>query len=234
MPEFLSAWMAAISSDFFTDQLFPALNRGLWVTLALILPSATMGIILGVVVGCLRSFGPGLVRKIADGYAVIIRGTPLVVQLFILYFGLPNLGIYFEPYTAAVIGFTLCSSAYHSEYIRGGLLSIKRGQMLAAQALGFSVFKSLIWIIIPQAVRRALPGCGNELVYLIKYSSLAYIVTCIELTGEGKVIASRSFRFTEVFLVVGLYYLALVTAASYGLHKLEKKLYIPGFGRGRG
>ncbi|MFP4349255.1 MAG: hypothetical protein ACLFQY_13285, partial [Desulfococcaceae bacterium] len=79
---------------------------------------------------------------------------------------------------------------------------------------------------------RALPGCGNELVYLIKYSSLAYIVTCIELTGEGKVIASRTFRFTEVFLVVGLYYLALVTVASYGLHKLEQKLYIPGFGRG--
>lgn len=231
MPEFLSAWAAAFGSDFMADQLIPALNRGLWVTLALILPSATLGILLGVIIGSLRTFGPKLIRRITDGYAVIIRGTPLVVQLFILYFGLPNLGIYFEPYTAAVIGFTLCSSAYHSEYIRGGLMSIKRGQMLAAQALGFSGMKALIWIIIPQAVRRALPGCGNELVYLIKYSSLAYIVTCIELTGEGKVIASRTFRFTEVFLVVGLYYLALVTVASYCLHKLEQKLYIPGFGR---
>ena len=82
-----------------------------------------------------------------------------------------------------------------------------------------------------QAVRRALPGCGNELIYLIKYSSLAYIITCIELTGEGKIIATKYFRFTEVFLVIGLYYLVLVSLATIGLQKIEKKLYIPGFGK---
>jgi polar amino acid transport system permease protein len=154
-----------------------------------------------------------------------------VVQLFIIYFGLPNLGIYFNAYTAAVIGFILCSGAYHSEYIRGGLFSIKKGQYMAAQSLGFSMFKTMLWVIIPQAIRRALPGCGNELIYLIKYSSLAYIITCIELTGEGKIIATKYFRFTEVFLVIGIYYLILVTLATIGLHKVEKKLYIPGFGK---
>ena len=135
-----------------------------------------------------------------------------------------------KPYTAAVLGFTLCSAAYHSEYIRGGLLSIKRGQVLAAQALGFSTFTTLVWVIIPQAFRRALPGCGNEIVYLIKYSSLAYVITCFELTGQAKIIASESFRFSEVFMVVGVYYLTLVSVATYGLRRLEKRLEIPGFG----
>ena len=102
--------------------------------------------------------------------------------------------------------------------------------MLAAQALGFSTFTTLVWIIIPQAFRRALPGCGNEIVYLIKYSSLAYVITCFELTGQAKIVASESFRFSEVFMVVGLYYLAMVTVASFLLQKLEKRLQIPGFG----
>jgi polar amino acid transport system permease protein len=129
-----------------------------------------------------------------------------------------------------VIGFTLCSAAYHSEYVRGGLRAVRRGQLLAAQALGFSTWKSLVWIVIPQAVRKALPGCGNEIIYLIKYSSLAYVVTCFELTGQAKIVASESFRFSEVFLVAGMYYLAMVTVASKALQWIERRLAIPGFG----
>ena len=218
---------------FYFDTLIPALNRGLIMTIMLIVPSAVMGLLVGILTGTLRSAGHPVLRGLANTYAAVFRGTPLVVQLFILYFALPNLGIYLSPYTASVLGFILCSGAYHSEYVRGGLLSIKRGQHLAAQALGFSSLKTMLWIVVPQAIRRALPGCGNELVYLIKYSSLAYIITCIELTGEGKIVATKYFRFTEVFLVVGFYYLVLVTLATLGLRKLERKLYIPGFGRSR-
>jgi polar amino acid transport system permease protein len=83
---------------------------------------------------------------------------------------------------------------------------------------------------VPQAFRRSLHGCGNEIIYLIKYSSLAYVVTCLELTGEGKTIATEYFRFTEVFAIIGLYYLALVTVAIVLLKKVEQRLYIPGFG----
>lgn len=216
---------------FFTDQLIPALNRGLVMSIKLIIPSGLIGLILGIVIGTLRTYGNSTVRKAANAYATVFRGTPLVVQLFLLYFGLPNLGIYFNAYTAAVIGFILCSGAYHSEYIRGSLLSIKKGQFLAAQSMGFSTFKTMCNIIVPQAVRRALPGCGNEIIYLIKYSSLAYIITCIELTGEGKIIATRTFRYTEVFLVIGFYYLVLVTMATFVLQKLEEKFKIPGFGK---
>jgi polar amino acid transport system permease protein len=96
-----------------------------------------------------------------------------------------------------------------------------------------SKFKTIFWIVIPQAFRRALPGCGNEVIYLIKYSSLAYIITCIELTGEARAVATKTFRFTEAFMVVGMYYLALVTVATWILDKLEQRLYIPGFGRSK-
>ncbi len=216
--------------SFYLNQVIPALNKGLMVSLALIFPSATCGLIIGIIIGTMRAFGKGPIYGFATVYATIFRGTPLVVQLFILYFGLPNLGIYLSPYLAAVLGFTLCSGAYHSEYIRGALLSIKKGQILAAQALGFSTWSSLTNIILPQAMRRALPGCGNEIIYLIKYSSLAYIITCIELTGQGKIIASMTFRFSEVFLVVGFYYLVMVTIATWLLKKLEERFYVPGFG----
>ena len=213
---------------FLLERLLPALNEGLVMSLKPIIPSS-------ILVGfrrwwALRGPGNGPLKSLANGYAALFRGTPLVIQLFILYFGLPNIGIYFKPYTAALLGFIMCSAAYHSEYIRGGLLSIKRGQLLAAQALGFSTLNTLLTIIVPQAFRRALPGCGNEIVYLIKYSSLAYVVTCFELTGRAKIVASETFRFTEVFMVVGVYYLIMVSLASWGLHRLEKRLKIPGFG----
>jgi polar amino acid transport system permease protein len=216
----------------FFQELLEALNRGLIMSMALILPSAAGGVLVGIMAGCLRAFGDTFVRKICDTYAAIFRGTPLVVQLFILYFGLPNIGIYLSPYTAAVTGFILCSGAYQSEYVRGALLSIKRNQYLGGQALGLTKFQSIFWIIVPQAMRKALPGCGNEVIYLIKYSSLAYIVTFMELTGEGKTLATEYFRFTEVFAVIGLYYLALVSMAVFVLKKIEKTLHIPGFGKG--
>ncbi|MGD9949926.1 MAG: amino acid ABC transporter permease [Desulfobulbus sp.] len=214
----------------FYQELFTALNRGLVMSLALIIPSAIGGVLIGISAGALRVFGTLWVRRFADGYAALFRGTPLVVQLFVLYFGLPNIGLYLSPYAAAVAGFMLCSGAYQSEYVRGALLSIKRGQHLGALALGFTTWQTVVHVIVPQAIRRAIHGCGNEIIYLIKYSSLAYIVTCMELTGEGKTVASEYFRFTEVFAIIGLYYLALVTLAIFLLKKIEQRLFIPGFG----
>ncbi len=216
--------------DFFWERIVPNLDKGLWLTVQIIAPSAIIGFLLGVFIGTLRVFGSPKIRKVMDVYTAIIRGVPLVVQLFILYFGLPSIGIYFQPYTAAVLGFILCSGAYHSEYIRGALLSIKQGQLKAAYALGFTRVQTILWIVVPQAVRRALPGCGNEIIYLIKYSSLAYIVTCMELTGKAKALAAQTFRFTEVFFAVGLYYLFLTTVATWLLAWLERRLSIPGFG----
>lgn len=215
---------------FLWDEVVPQLNQGVWMSVRLIVPSVGFGLLFGIVLGGVRTFGAPWARRLGDGFVAVFRGTPLVCQLFVLYFGLPNIGLYLEPYEAAVVGFTLCTASYQSEYVRGGLKAIRRGQFLAAQALGFSTLGALVWVVIPQAVRRALPGIGNEVIYLIKYSSLAYVVTCIELTGQGKIVASQTFRFTEVFFLVGLYYLALVTVATLILKRLEKRLAIPGFG----
>lgn len=219
-----------MDTAFFSQELIPALNRGLLVSLLLIIPSGILGFAGGVALGCARVFGPVWLRRLGDGYTALLRGVPLAIQLMMIYYALPKLGIYFSPYSAALISFILCTSAYQSEYIRGALLSIRRGQILAAEALGFTSLQTIFWIIVPQAARRALPGCGNEIVYLIKYSSLAYLVTCMELMGEGKVVASDTFRFTEVFLAVGAYYLAMVSLASWLLHSIEKRCHIPGFG----
>lgn len=215
---------------FLTNELFPALNKGLLVSLALIVPASIIGFICGVALGCARAFGPRWMRWLGNGYTALLRGVPLAIQLMLIYYALPKIGIYFSPYWAALISFILCTAAYQSEYIRGALLSIRRGQILAAEALGFTYLQTILWVVIPQAARRALPGCGNEIIYLIKYSSLAYLVTCLELMGEGKVIASDTFRFTEVFFVVGLYYLAMVSAATWILNALERHYHIPGFG----
>ena len=214
---------------FIQSEILPAFWRGLRISIQLIVPSAVLGLGIGVLVGSLRIYGGRLVAGLADLYVVLFRGIPLVVQLFIWYFGLPYFGVYLSPFVASVVGFSLCSGAYHSEYVRGALLSIKRGQMLAAQALGFTKTQMVVSVILPQALRRALPGCGNEIIYLIKYSSLAYMITCIELTGEAKILASNTFRYTEVFLMVGVFYLGLVSVASWCLGLLEDHLSLPGF-----
>jgi polar amino acid transport system permease protein len=214
---------------FIQQDVLPALMRGLKVSLLLIVPSGICGLAIGVLAGALRVYGNRWVRALTNGYVVMFRGFPLVVQLFIWYFGLPHIGIYLSPYLASVIGFSLCSGAYHSEYVRGAFLSIKSGQRLAAQAIGFTTIGMIRHVILPQAFRRALPGCGNELIYLIKYSSLAYMITCIELTGEGKVIASETFKYTEVFFIVGLIYLILTSVTSFFLHRFENSLRLPGF-----
>lgn len=219
--------------SFYTQELTPALWRGLRVSIALILPSALFGLAIGVLAGTLRVYGRPFWRRTAELYGLVFRGFPLMVQLYLWYFGLPQLGIYLSPYAAAVIGFSLCGGAYHAEYVRGALRSIKQGQLQAAQSLGFSRARAVWSILLPQAIRRAIPGCGNELIYLIKYSSLAYTITCIELTGEAKILASLFFKYLEVFFVVGAVYLLLVSLASWGLSRLEQAVSLPGFEYGR-
>jgi len=215
---------------FIREILLPPVLEGALVTLKLISLSIPLGLILGVLIAVGRVYGNKFIFSFCTVYTLFFRGTPLLVQLFILYFGFPSIGIFFSPFTAAVIGFILCSGAYHSEYIRGAIQSIKIGQMMAAEALGMTRSKAILYIILPQALRRAIPGCSNEIIYLIKYSSLAFMVTCVELTGAGKIIASRYFEYTLVFLVVGAIYLLMVSIVTKVLNTLEKKLEIPGMG----
>ncbi|MDR0338672.1 MAG: amino acid ABC transporter permease [Desulfovibrio sp.] len=222
-----------LTAEVFWGKVIPSLNQGLVLSLSLIIPSAIIGFLGGIVIGAVRVYAPVPFRRAADVYVALFRGVPLLLQLYFLYYALPKWGVRFSAYQAAVIGFVLCSSAYHSEYIRGALISIRQGQVKAAYSLGFSTLDMVLHIVIPQAVRRALPGCGNEVIYLIKYSSLAYVITFIELTGHAKELTARSFHYIEIYFTAGMYYLAMTTLATWLLKYLEKKAYVPGFGQQR-
>ncbi len=213
---------------FWTDILLPAFIDGLWVTLQLVALTAPFGFLLGFLIAVCRVYGPKPLQALAKLYVIFFRGCPLLVLLFLLYFGLPSIGIVLGSYLSALFGFILCNSAYNSEYLRGGLQSIASGQMLAARSLGMTKIQAILHVVIPQAFRRALPGVSNEFIYLIKYSSLAYVVTVIEMTGAAKIIATKYFAYFEAFAAVGIFYLILVSIATIALSKLEKKLAIPG------
>ena len=223
-----------LTAELFWSRVIPALNDGFILSVSLIIPSAILGFLGGAVVGAVRVFAPMPLRRIANGYVALFRGVPLLLQLYFLYFALPQwIGVSFSPYQAAVLGFVLCSAAYHSEYIRGALLSIRRGQIQAAYSLGFSTIDMVLSVAAPQALRRALPGCGNEIIYLIKYSSLAYLLTFIELTGTAKELTARTFHYTEIYFAAGMYYLVMTTLATALLRWVERRTYIPGFGSAR-
>ncbi len=221
---------------FASERVVPGLNAALLVSVELIVKSALFGAALGIATGVLRVYGPRPVRRVADAYVSLFRGTPLVVQLYFWYFALPYIRIgghalVLNAMDASVLGFTLCSAAYQSEYIRGGLNSVKAGQLKAAKALGMTTIQSVLHVVLPQAVRRALPGCGNEIVYLIKYSSLAMIITVDELTGTARSIAKFTYRPIETYATVAVYYLLLVTLAMWLLRWIDNRMSIPGFER---
>ena len=192
--------------------------------------SLAFGFILGLLLALGRVYGKFIISGICSGYIEIIRGTPLLVQLFIIYFGLPKIGLSLEPITAALIGFALNSGAYQAEYLRGSIQSIESGQMIAARSLGMTKLKAIENIILPQALRISIPAWSNELIYLIKYTSIAYIILVRELTAEGKFIAVQTYRFLEIFAIIAIIYLVLTIISTEIIDRIEKKISIPGIG----
>ena len=215
-------------AEFLFQILLPVLLDGLVVTLKLILLTAPFGLILGILVAVGRVYGSKPVSLLCKGAVAFIKGTPLLLMLFILYFGLPSVGITLSAFVASLVGFIMCNGAYNSEYIRGAISSVKEGQIIAAQALGMTRMQAVRHIILPQALIRAIPGLSNEFIYLIKYSSLAYMLTVIEMTGAGKMVATKYFEFTEVFVIVGIGYLLLVTITTIAVMLIERKVAVPG------
>jgi len=221
----------------------PALAAGTWVTLVLTVVAIALGFVIAVPLSVLRVYG-GPLKYPALAYTELIRGTPLLAQLFVLYFGtnlttvireLPGVGVGPIPAQAfwvAIIGFTINSSAYQSEYIRSALQSVDEGQLTAARAIGLSRIDGIRYVVLPQGLRLAIPGWSNELVYLIKYSSLASFITVRELFKAGQAIASQNFRYLLVFTLVGLVYLAIVITASNLMVAVERRVAIPGLGAG--
>jgi polar amino acid transport system permease protein len=220
------------TSDFFGFfiESFPSLIEGLKLTLFLTFLSLTIGFALGLLLALGRIYGKKPITWICIGYIEIIRGTPLLVQLFIFYYGLSSIGLNLSPLNAAILGLSLNSGAYQAEYLRSSIQSIPTGQMIAARTLGMNSIKSIGNIILPQALRLSIPAWSNELIYLLKYSSLAYIIRVVELTAAGKFIAAETFRHIEVFAIIAIMYLILTTIFTEILDRFENKISIPGLG----
>jgi len=223
--------------DFLGD-LLPKLLQAAVVTLELTAGSIALGFVVGILLSFGRVYGPRPVRWFASGYIAFFRGTPLLTQLLLVYFGLPPylamIGIRISPMVAAIIGLGLNSAAYQAEYFRGAVQSIPSGQMMAARSIGLSRLKAIRYVILPQALRLVVPSWSNELIYSIKYSSLAYFLTGIqELMFVGRKEALRTANTFQVYIVVALIYLAIVLIVSRLLSMLEEHSRIPGLGIGR-
>lgn len=208
----------------------PKLLEGLQVTFLLTVVAITAGFILGISLALGRIYGNKVISSICIGFIEVVRGTPLLVQLFIIYFGLPSIGIVFSPLHAALLGLSINSGAYQAEYLRGSIQAIPAGQMIAARTLGMSKIRSIQTIVLPQALRISIPAWSNELIYLFKYTSIAYIIQVKELTAEGQIIASRNFRYVEIYLIIALIYLVFTFIISEIVDRTEKRLRIPGIG----
>ncbi len=210
-------------------EILPALADGIKITMIMTATSMGLAAVLGVIVALGKMYGPRPVRAFCSFYIELFRGTPLLVQLFIIYYGLPEVGINFPSLTAAIVGFGLNSGAYQAEYLRGAIQSIKTGQLEAARSVGMSFFTAMRTIILPQALRRVIPSWSNDVIYTLKYTSVAFMIGAQELTSAGKIMAGRYFRFADTFIIVGVIYLILVYIFSSIINNMERRLRIPGF-----
>ena len=195
-------------------------------TIELTIISVGIGVVIGIFGGVARVSRNPILLIPSTIYVEVIRGTPLLAQLFLVYFGLPSLGINLPPFTAAVIAMGINSGAYVTEIFRGGIQSIERGQMEAARSLGLSYLQAMRYIILPQAFKRILPPLGNEFIAMLKDSSLASTIAIAELMRVGREITSRTFRSFEVLAVVALLYLAITLPLSLLVRYTERRMSI--------
>jgi len=217
----------------FSWDWLPRLSQGLLLTLELTAISMALGAVFGVLLAVLRVYGRGLLYPLyllASAYVHFFRGTPLLVQVMAIYYGLPTLGIRFTPFISGLLALTLNTAAYQAEYVRGAIQSVRAGQMQAALALGLTRLQAIRYIILPQALRLVIPPWSNELIYMVKGSAVVYLIGVLELMGQAKNIAARTFRHFEVYVVVAMFYLALILVFTLILRWVEKRTRIPGLG----
>lgn len=209
--------------DLMTNYL-PLVVQGLTSTLVLGVVSFILGSALGALIALARISGLRLLRGIAIVYVSIFRGTPLLIQILLIYFGLPQLGIRLEPVPSAILALTLFSAAYLSENFRGGILGVDVGQWEAANSMGMPYWRTLRRIVFPQAIRIATPAVGSRFIALMKDTSLASVVTVVELTRVAESIGSSTFRYMEAFFVIGAVYWVINTLLSAGQGVLERRM----------
>ncbi len=205
-------------------EALPALLVGALATLRITALSIAVGLVIGLGAGLARVWPNSFLRSISSAYIELIRGTPLLVQIFLVYFGLPALGLNLDPFVAGVLAMGINSGAYVGEIVRGGIESIAQGQMEAALSLGMSWWQSMYYVVLPQALFRILPSLGNEFIALLKDSSLVSTIAIAELTRTGQIIITRTFKSFEIWMGVALFYFIMTYAISRAVKYSEKRM----------
>lgn len=211
----------------------PSLLAGTWMTLQLVVISLVAGFVLALAVAFGRLSSRRPISGVTGAYVFLFRSTPLLVQIFLIYYGLGQFQavresllwpILREPYWCAIIALTLNTAAYTGEIMRGGIQAVPFGQIEAARALGMS--RALLYrrIVLPQALRQILPAYGNEMIQMVQATSLASTITLMELTGAARAIASRSFQPVEMFIIAGAIYLVMNFVIAQAIRRAERRM----------
>ena len=215
-------------------ETLPKLLSGVPVTLTLVVSSLLLGFVFAVILAQMRLSKNLLMSNLAYGYVYVFRSTPLLVQIFLIYYGsgqfrefLESVGLWYflrEPYFCAILALTMNTAAYTAEIIRGGILSVPWGQLEAGRAVGMSGVTLFRRIVFPVAIRQALPAYGNEIILMVKSTSLASTITILEVTGIAKKIIAATFAPMEVFIIAGAIYLSMNFIVTRGILWIEIKL----------
>ena len=202
----------------------PSMLRGAWITIRMSVASMIFGTLIGAVMGVasLSPFWP--IRLLVTSYVYAIRGVPLLVLIFLIYFALPATGIYLSPTVSGLSALSIYAGAYITEIFRAGILAVDRGQTEAAKAIGMTERMTLTSVLFPQAVRNVIPPITNELIKLVKATSLLSMITVTELTRAAQLVVVEKFTPFEIYLALAFYYLAIVAALTYLTRYLERKL----------
>lgn len=205
-------------------EFLPILAQGLWLTVLVTIGSFVLSTLLGLVWALMRVSGIAPLAWIAKVFVNVIRGIPIIVQLYFLYFVMPDFGVSLSALQASIIGLGVAYSAYQSENFRAGIEAIDRGQIEAAQSIGMGWGLTMRRVILPQAFKIILPPYGNVMVMMLKDSSQASTITVAELSLQGKLIASSTFQNTTVFTLVAALYLCMCLPLIWLVGRLEKRV----------
>lgn len=208
----------------FLDKYFSLFIEGLGWTLLIALLAVVFGVILGSVLCFMKKAKIKLLKALAGIYIEIIRGTPLLLQIYIVYFGLNSFGIKLNAFTSAIIALSLNSAAYVAEIIRSGIEAVDKGQMEAARSLGMTSKMAMINIILPQAIKNILPAIGNEFVAVIKESSMASVIGVAEIMYASKIVTGATYRSMEPLIVAAIFYFILTFTLGRLMGYLERRL----------
>jgi polar amino acid transport system permease protein len=220
-PEGAGDLMQAFWRD--TVEFLPILMSGVALTIMVTIGSLLLSTVLGMVWALMRVSGIGVLTGFSGGLINVIRGIPIIVLLFYLYFVMPEFGVTLTALQAAILGLGIAYSAYQAENFRAGIEAIDKGQIEAAQAIGMSWWQTMRRVVLPQAVKIVLPPYGNVMIMMLKDSSQASTITVAELALQGKLIASSTFKNTSVFTLVALMYLTMSIPLILLVRHFEKQ-----------